>query len=331
MNVRDVCYDREMLAAFGVEEAYDMLAPLRYSSDNCGKVTPEAAALTGLAAGTPVAGGMFDIDACAIAMAVTKPEQLCSITGTWSINEFMTTKPVLGTAVAMNSLYAIPGFYLLEDSSATGAGNLEWVIDNCLGGDMAASAAQGKKLYQALDDMVESIPPADCDVYFLPFLYGSNRHPLGKASFVGMTSFHNKGHLLRAVYEGVAYSARHHIDKLLAVRDSPACDNIGRPAAVRLAGGAANSGLWVQIFADVLGLPVETVTGVKELGALGCGMAAAVAGGIYKDYVQAAAAMVRINAPVPPDKAAQSVYQAKFEKYEAVCTALDAVWRRFEV
>jgi L-xylulokinase len=320
MNVRDVSYDRGMLAAFGVEEAYDMLAPLCYSSDICGRITKEAATLTGLAEGTPVAGGMFDIDACAIAMAVTSPEQFCTITGTWSINEFMTTKPVTGTAVAMNSLYAIPGYYLLEDSSATGAGNLDWVIQNCLENE---KAPEGVPLYQHLDGMVEKIPPDQCDVYFLPFLYGSNRHPLGKASFVGLTSFHNKGHLLRAVYEGVAYSAKHHIDKLLSVRT--------RPAAVRLAGGAANSKLWVHIFADVLNLPIETVTGVKELGALGCGMAAAVAGGIYKDYVEAAQAMVRINAPVYPDAALHAVYKDKFEKYEAVCTALDTVWSRFEV
>jgi sugar (pentulose or hexulose) kinase len=131
MNVRDASIDRDLLVALSIGEAADMIPPLRYSAEHCGAVTVEAAALTGLAPGTPVAGGMFDIDSCAIAMSITRPEQLCTITGTWSINEFIAKAPITGTCVAMNSLYAIPGFYLLEELSATSAENLEWVIQNC--------------------------------------------------------------------------------------------------------------------------------------------------------------------------------------------------------
>jgi L-xylulokinase len=320
MNLRDTRIDRDMLVGFGIEEVRDMLPPLRYSSETCGAITAETAQLTGLAAGTPVAGGMFDIDSCAIAMSVTKPEQFCSITGTWSINEFIATAPVVGTRVAMNSLYAIPGYYLLEGSSATGAGNLEWVIQQYF---QHEPLPEGKKRYEYLDELAESVSPDACDVYFLPFLYGSNRHPLAKASFIGLTSFHTKAHLLRAVYEGVVYSAKSHIDTLLSVRKPP--------EAIRLAGGAANSPFWVQLFADILELPIETVTGVKELGALGCGMAAAVSAGIYPDYTEAAKAMVRISPPVLPDPKAALFYRPKYEKYSAIGDVLDTVWNRFEV
>jgi L-xylulokinase len=109
MNVRDVKIDEDMLSAFGIGEAYAMIPPLRYSSDRCGTINTEAARLTGLNEGTCVAGGMFDIDSCAIAMSITEPEQFCTITGTWSINEFIAPKPITGTAIAFNSLYAIPG------------------------------------------------------------------------------------------------------------------------------------------------------------------------------------------------------------------------------
>jgi L-xylulokinase len=320
MNVRDARFDEDLLGALGIAEAYAMLPPLRYSAEICGLVDAETARLTGLVPGTPVAGGMFDIDACAIAMSVTEPEQFCTITGTWSINEFIAPAPITGTCIAMNSLYAIPGWYLLEESSATGAGNLEWLIQNQFAHE---SLPEGKKLYAHLDEQVARIPPETCDVYFLPFLYGSNRHPLAKASFIGLTSFHTRIHMLRAVYEGVAFSAKSHIDKLLSVRKPP--------RAVRLAGGAANSALWVQIFADVLELPVETVTGVRELGALGAGMAAAVAAGIYQDYRDAAKAMVRISPPVPPDPKNSPIYRQKYKKYSAICGALDTIWDRFEV
>jgi L-xylulokinase len=320
VNVRDARVDADLLAALGIPEAVDMIPPIRYSSEKLGTVTTAAAEKTGLEAGTPVAGGMFDIDSCAVAMSVTKPEDFCTITGTWTINEFISKTPVTGTKIAMNSLYAIPGFFLIEESSSTGAGNLEWVIHNCFHNETVPA---GKKRYVHLDEMAAAIPPDDCDVYFLPFLQGSNRHPLAKASFVGLTSFHTRAHLLRSVYEGVVYSAKSHINKLLSVRE--------RPQAIRMAGGAANSPFWVQMFSDILELPVETVTGVKELGALGCAMAAAIAAGIYQDYTEAAAAMVRRASPVCPAPGMAPLYRSKYAKYTAVCAALDTVWHRFEV
>jgi L-xylulokinase len=318
MNVRDVRIDEDILQAFGIGEVYAMIPPLKYSGDQCGKISAEAAHLTGLIEGTSVAGGMFDIDSCAIAMSITEPEQFCTITGTWSINEFIAPAPITGTAIAMNSLYAIPGWYLLEDSSATGVGNLEWLIRNIF----EHEPVPGGKVYAWLDENVASIAP-ECDVYFLPFLYGSNRHSLAKASFIGLTSYHTKYHMLRALYEGAAFSAKHHINKLLSVRENP--------KAIRLAGGAANSSLWVQIYADVLELPVETVDTVKELGAMGAAMAAAVSVGLYHDYREAAASMVRISPPVQPKSSSFPVYRKKYETYESVCEALDGIWNRFEI
>lgn len=319
MDVLHGRYDRGLLKTLGIEEMYDCLAPLKYSGDICGRISGEAAKKTGLTRQTIVAGGMFDIDACAIAMAVTKPEQLCTITGTWSINEFISTKPLTGTDIAMNSLYAIPGFYLLEECSATSAGNLEWVIENCVN----TKARGGSALYNELSGLAGSISPENSDVYYLPFLYGSNAHALARASFVGMTNYHTKAHMIRAVYEGVAYSHKTHIDRLLAVRSAP--------ETVRMGGGAVNSDFWVQMFADVLGYPVETVRGVKELGALGCAMSALVAAGIYNDYVEAAEVMVRVGTPVEPNWRRHEIYNEKYEKYKAIVSALDTVWDRFAI
>ena len=313
MNVRDARFDKDLLETFGIGEVYDMLTPLRYSADHCGSITKEAANLTGLKEGTPVAGGMFDIDACAIAMAVTEPEHMCTITGTWSINEFISKSPITGTAIAMNSLYAIPGYYLIEECSATGVGNLEWMLKNISSGSS----------YNDINKMVGSVDPSDCEVYYLPFLFASNTHHLAKASFIGLTSFHETKHMIRAVFEGAAFSAKTHIDKLLSVR--------ARPQTLRMAGGAVNSDLWIGIFADVLDLPIETVSGVSELGALGAAMSAAVAAGVYKDYTEAAKAMVRIDTPILPNPEKVNIYKRKYEKYTSICNALNTVWDSFEV
>ena len=95
MNVRDARFDKDILEAYGIGEMYDKLAPIRYSYENCGKLTKEAAELTGLPEGTTVAGGMFDIDACAVAVDLTIPERMCTIAGTWSINEYIAAEPAL--------------------------------------------------------------------------------------------------------------------------------------------------------------------------------------------------------------------------------------------
>ena len=70
VNLNTAAYDRELLGYFGLEDLYDKLPPLKFSADICGRVTKEAAALTGLAAGTPVMAGMFDVDACGIASGI---------------------------------------------------------------------------------------------------------------------------------------------------------------------------------------------------------------------------------------------------------------------
>lgn len=317
MDIRAGKVDRALLRALGIEEAAEKLPPLCRSFDVCGTVTAQAARLTGLREGTPVAGGMFDVDACAIASDVTAPGRICTITGTWSINETILEQPGLDRPVAMRSLYAIPGFYLLEECSPTSAGNLEWVLKH-LSGEL--SPAPGQSVYDRVSELVDALPPQDCPVYFLPFLYGTNSHDFARGSFLGLTSAHTAAHLLRAVYEGVAFSHKVHIQRLWQ-EDRP-------HPPIRIAGGASNSAVWTQIFADVLNAPIERVRGVQELGALGCAMAAAVAVGVYPDYGAAAREMVHLDTVLQPDASRVPIYQKKFETYQAIVQALLPLWER---
>ena len=266
-----------------------------------------------------LASGKGHIAACAVAADVTSTEELCTIAGTWSINEYISETPVMDGSIAMNSLFAMPGYYLVEECSATSSGNLEWFLQNCMENEQIP---EGSSLYELINEKVDSVSPEESDVYFLPFLYGSNAHPLGKGAFIGLTTYHDKAHMLRAIYEGVVYSHRTHIERLLSSRKPP--------EAIRMAGGAVNSRVWVQMFADALGFPIETVD-AKELGALGCGMAAAVAAGVYQDYKEAAAHMVHVSERVYPNPERTAVYQKKYEKYRAVSKALDTVWGQFAV
>jgi L-xylulokinase len=266
MDILAQDYDRSILETLGIPEVHDALPPLRWSSDPCGQVSEEAAQLTGLRAGTPVAGGMFDIDACAIAMDITDPERLCTIAGTWSINEYIASQPVLHGPIAMNSLYAIPGYYLIEECSATSAGNLEWFVDRMLHHGKFATMPEGVRLYDYVDHwLIPSIRRHQTQSFFLP--YGSNDHPLAQGALIGRTNYHQNAHVLRAVYEG---SPSPTVATLISYWPPQA--TAGDPNGWRC---CALPSLGPE-FADVLQVPIEIIA-TEELGALGAAMAAAVA------------------------------------------------------
>lgn len=308
MDLRTRAFDRDLLALFGIEEILDALPPLAKSWDICGYVTEAAAACTGLIPGTPVCGGMFDIDASAIAMNITSPEQLCVITGTWSINEYIAKTPASCEGTTRNSIFCIPEYYLIEESSATSAGNLSWYIDNFL------KTGDNTHIYDDINASVAEILPGESDVLFLPFLYGTNAETCDTAAFIGLSNSHTSAHLLRAIYEGVVFSHLYHIEKLLALRETP--------KTIRMAGGAVNSPVWTQMFADCLSIPIEVVS-TKELGALGCSMAAAVAVGAYADLASASRAMSSVSERILPIAENTAIYRRKYQKYKRLILLLD--------
>lgn len=321
VNLTTHAYDWELLGYFGLEEIYEKLPPLRYSSDICGYVTKEAAELTKLPAGIPVAAGMFDVNACGIASGLSDEEQMCMVAGTWSINEFIRRSPVTNGTVALNSMFCIPGYYLIEESSPTSAGNMEWFIRNLLSYEKEEAKKTGTSVYDMTNQWVAEIEPQDCDIIFLPFLNGSNEDPLAKGTFVGLTAYHNKKYMLRAVYEGIVFSHYTHVQKLLVNRE--------KPKSIRLSGGAANSDVWVQIFADVLQIPVDVIED-KELGAQGAAMAAGIAAGIYPDYTAAVERTVKISKTIYPRKEYAKVYEEKYQRYRAVIDGLCSAWKYFK-
>ncbi len=317
VNLTTASYDDEILKLFGLESIREKLPPLCYSSQFCGKVTKECAHLSGLHAGTPVAAGLFDIDACAIGMNVTNDDYLAAIAGTWSINEYVSPRPIMDRSVKMNSLYCLKDMYLVEECSPTSASNQEWFVNSFL-----KEAAGDRKLYKVADEMVEAVRPDEANIVFLPYLFGGTDDPRAGASFVNINASHTRAHMLRAVYEGIIFGHKLHIDRLVGSRVHP-------PKGVRLAGGVTNAPMWVQMFADILEMDVETIE-VKELGALGAAMTAAVAAGLYPDLAAAAAQMVKVSRVYHPDPALSKVYRRKFQDFRTVADAMSPVWAKLE-
>jgi len=317
MDIRNQCYSRELMALYDLSEAYEALPPLKRSSEICGQVNPAAAGETGLAIGTPVVGGLFDVDASAIGAGAINVDQACLVMGSWSINEVITQEPIVDPSLFMTTLFAEPGLYLTIEGSATSATNLEWFVNQFCGDERTEAKRRGISVYEVCNEEVASLPLDSTNIIFHPFLYGSNVQPTARAGFYGVAGWHTRAHLLRALYEGVVFGHLSHIEKLRAAG--------GKFDTARLAGGGSRSLVWSQMFADTIQTPMEISDG-NELGARGAALSAGIGAGIYRDYaeaVQEAVSVIRVHEPIPANTPR---YLARYAEYERLTKVMQEPW-----
>lgn len=315
MNLDTKQVDDQILDKLGLQEYKHIFPPIKSSVDICGRVTKKASEETGLIEGTLVAGGLFDVASCGIATGVTDSDTLSVVAGTWSINSMISTVPVYSENLFMTSLYCMDNYYQTIEGSMTSAGNMEWFINSFLKDN--ESARKDGSVYEYCNHMAASVSPHESNIVFLPFLYGTNVNSDAKAGFIGIDGSQGKQHMIRAIYEGVVFSHLMHIERLFEFMD--------RPSSLRISGGATESKIWVQIFADVLQMPIE-VSAAKELGTLGASMCVGVACGDYADLCSASLNMSRIAYTCEPNPANKDIYQKKYRIYKSLINSMDNVW-----
>ena len=311
VNLESGEYDPRLFEFFGIPEMQANMPDLVNATDRCGSVTGEASANTGIAQGTPVYAGMFDIDACALATGVLDDDLFSVTAGTWNINVFPSTAMAPQSSGCMNSIFPT-GDVLVEASSPTSAGNL----DNML--RMLSKDKTQAVDYSQLENMLNSTDARFSQNIFFPFLYGSNVNLGAEGCLIGLRSSDSLEQVLRSVYEGVVFAHRQHVDQLLKVLGH-------KPKAIRISGGACNSPASVQMFSDVLGIPVETVA-VTELGGLGGAICAAVGSGCYGSFKDAVDHMTVVSRRFEPDPEQTAIYDRKYEAYGALLKVLDQGW-----
>jgi len=311
-------YSRELLDRFDIPEVFDALPAIAEGFSIIGMVTAEAAAATGLAAGTPVAGGLLDVTACALGAGVIHPGQLCVIAGTWSINEIVTAEPMSDPDLYSNSIYT-PDLWLVLEASATSASNLEWFITNFCAEEQAEAKQRGISVYDVCNEKVADVSPGSTPILFHPFLFGTNVQATARANFFGVTGWHTRAHFLRAIYEGVVFSHLNHVEKLRSAG--------AQMDSARLTGGGARSQLWSQMFADVLQLPIEIPEG-GEIGARGAAMCAGIGVGAYSDFAHAVGQAVHVERRHEPNPSAIPAYRTRYAEYQNLLEVLRDSWNR---
>ena len=319
MDVRQKSYSDELLDFYDIGDIRPALPTLMNSFEIAGRVTAKAADATGLAAGTPVVGGLFDVDASALGAGVHQPGQMCIVAGTWSINEIVTADPIVDPTLFMTSIYTVPDLWLTIEASATSATNLEWFVTQFCAEEKAAAEKRGISVYDVCSELVDSLPPGGSDIIFHPFLFGSNVQASARSGFYGIAGWHTKAHMLRSLYEGVVYGHLSHFEKL---RDASSQVDVAR-----LSGGGAHSSVWTQIFADTLQLPMEVPEGI-EIGARGAALSAGIGVGVYKDHADAVAQAVKLDRRQEPNPAATPFYLERYAEYKNLLECMQEPWDR---
>lgn len=316
IDVTTSTYSTQALTLLGLQDWLPMLPPIGPSCDVVGGVSAEAAALTGLLEGTPVVRGVVDVTAAALSSGLTRTDEMSVIAGTFSINSTLHDTPRQSLAPFLQTPYPLGG-YLATEGAATSASNLDWMVKNLLTQDATPSPDSSVGIYDAINAAVTRKLDKPRDALFFPFLFGG---PGGApAGLVGMTADYSFDDVMLAVLEGIVFAHKVDVDRLLSGNDA------ARPAVIRLAGGASRSEIWSEMFADILGLPVEVPEG-SELGALGVAICAAAAVGVHPSLKAAVAAMTRIGRRHEGDTVRATPYLTKYPRYVGLSASFAAAW-----
>ncbi|MBX3582203.1 MAG: carbohydrate kinase [Rhizobiaceae bacterium] len=312
LSLPDARYSPRLLSLYGLADAEAMLPRLVHPCDVVGGVSSEAAAETGLVAGTPVVAGYFDVVASALGSGAVGAGAASIVAGSWSINQVFSDAPVRDERVFMVAAYA-PGRFVNMENSATSAANLEWYVRT-----LVERGGHHEDPFGFVNRAVGEVTPSHDDPMFQPFLYGGRLGAHQRGGLFGVAGWHGEGHLLRAIMEGVMFEHRRHAEVL--------ADAGVTFSSAALSGGGSRSPLWPQMFADGLGVPV-TVAEAEETGALGAAIGASVGTGLHADEVGAVAAMSRPRRTFSPDRAMQAHYERRYAIWMKLMKAVDPLWR----
>jgi xylulokinase len=258
-------------------------------------------------AGVPVAAGAGDQAAGALGVGVDRPGPLSVVLGTSGVVFAALPAFAANPEGRLHSFcHAVPDGWHAMGVMLAAAGSLRWLRD---------AMAPGES-FETLTADAEPWPPGVEGLLFLPYLAGErtpHADPDARAAFVGLSLRHDRGALVRAVLEGVAFGLRDALELL---------KELGvEPRAGRASGGGARSDLWLRIVATVLEVPLERAL-VEEGAAYGAALLGGVAAGVFPDVQEAVAACVRVRDRIEPEPAWADTYVHEYQRFRALYPAL---------
>ncbi len=303
-----------------------LMPPIVDGVTDHGHLTPEAAAVVGLPAGTPVVLAYVDVVCTALGAGlydpVTRPG--CAVIGSTGMSMRLAPSPaevVLNDeATGYTMALPVPGAYAQMQSNMAATLNIDWVLGLAQG--ILASQGitrDGPELIALVDEWMATTAPGE--LIYQPYVSeAGERGPFvdarARAGFIGLSTRHGYPDMVRAVYEGLAFAAR---DCFAAMGPLP--------TEIRVTGGAARSPALRRILAAVTGAHLRRGER-EEAGAAGAAMIAMVGMGHYPDMNACAADWVTplLGSAEAPDRELATLYEGVFPAFVEARTALRPVW-----
>ncbi len=299
-------WSTELLAALGIP--FEWMPPTWEGPQFTGQVTHLAAEATGLNEGTPVAAGGGDQAAQAVGVGAVEAGVVALTVGTSGVVFATTPSALIEPEGRLHAFcHAVPGMWHFMGVMLSAAGSLQWYRD---------TLAPGMSFDELLRE-AEPVPAGSEGLQFLPYLSGERTpypDPLARGAFVGLTLRHGRGHLTRALLEGVSFGLK---DSFTLIQNA----GLGEIRQVRASGGGTKGALWRQILASVLDAELVTVN-TTEGAAFGAALLAGVGVKAWADVPSACAAAVKITGSTRPDPAQVAVYRKAYPLYRELYPAL---------
>jgi len=301
----------------------DLFARVYESEEVTGRLTRAAAAELGLSTDCVVVGGAGDCAAGAVGNGIVGKGTLSTSIGTSSVMFVHSDTVEVDPLGRLHTFcHAVHGKWHLMGVNLCGGGSLQWFRNRLCQAEVEAAKKSGGDPYEILAAEAAKVRPGSEGLFFLPYLSGErtpHADPDARGAFVGLTLAHGRGHLTRAIMEGVAFAMR---DSLAILRE------LGVPVRqIRASGGGSRSPLWRQIQADVFGQKVVTLN-AEEGPAYGVALLAAVGAGAFKNIEEACAATIRVVSETPVQRRAAAHYDRAFPLYQGLYMALKESFQR---
>ena len=310
-DIRKNCWSEEILKAVGVP--MDFFPRCFGTAEAAGTVCRRAAEATGLSTSTVVSAGGGDQVMQSIGNGIIKAGQASANIGTSGQVSFQSDAPILNPALSTNTFCGYEKGRWFTMGAIMNAGlSLKWF-----------NSLFERADYNQINEQAAKVRPGSGGVVFLPYLNGERTphvNPNLSGMFLGVNLNTGRPELTRAVMEGVAYALNQCIE---------VCGDLGLKADTMVAsGGGARSGPWLQIQADIYGIPLK-VADTEEQAGLGSAIAAGVGAGIYRDIEDGCSAVVRYkDLTVVPDEENHKIYQEYYQLYKDTYTASREVLQR---
>ena len=298
-----------------------LLPEVLSSGSSTGKITDEAAAVTGLSPDTLVITGSYDHVAGAIGSGNIREGIISETTGASMAMVVTTDDPVLNLTLNLPcQCHAVPGKYFLLPYGQTAGMVLKWFRDEFFIQEKEATIKENRNSYDLMTALAEKVPAGSEGLTMLPHLMGAGSPEFDvkvKGVFAGITPQMGKGHFVRAIMESVACMININIDSLTK--------HGIELSEIRTLGGGAESDLWNQIKADMTGIPFITLQS-HETACLGAAILAGIGSGLFHDFQDGCEKMVRLKKKYMPDSTYHAKYQEVYEKYIKLYDHLKDYW-----